>query len=530
MSKTNGGTITQRLGSVVNDLIREPGFYANTREVFQEKIDMLDLAMKTPCMVSRLPSIEAELYDMLDGLGIDYIRGMSPDYYKEVVDANNVPYNANFETQMFEFMYRNFEQYPTPEEYMQRIVDRLSTSEEVRSGQSLRLRILKRFIRDGNYLRDANYGGHLEIKKFVREKLKRAPSFEDVCEHIDDGVFNLLKGATKQQKKPEGKFGLLKLADDLATGKFRTGGATKRGLYLFAMVFCMTFAQGDPVTDIEKNLFGDYYSDNLMRFITDAYRDILTDYEAIPSGQGINFKNFAEMICLYFIMQDISSEEKIKQSARMIEEVQAEYVPNHEDIADFDTIFYRDLGIVFDQTPEQFKRFILDNFNCSTNVRDEKTGRLYSIGVMQAQSEQHSAQEVHQKLVRRLMKKTDLSACNYGLWFTDVHGLDEQSVEEPEKFEDFKKLLLNIDRLLREDRFFSPHNVNRTAILVVFYYFYNESHNRDIRRRWQNFAEHCYCFSQSANYWLERAFYQPLNYKNIFDVSVIFSSYAYLNF
>ena len=37
---------------------------------------------------------------------------------------------------------------------------------------------------------------------------------------------------------------MLKLADDLSDGKFRSGGATRKGLYLFAMVYGMTYCPG----------------------------------------------------------------------------------------------------------------------------------------------------------------------------------------------------------------------------------------------------------------------------------------------
>ena len=519
------GSITRRLNRLVDELSDEIKSYSYTKKAVEEKLNLLELVTHTDCMQSRVPSVRAEVYRMLNALKLSYEKNMPPDYYRQLVNAIDLPDGEVFERRMFEFMYKNFEQYPTPSDYMRRLVKRLSNTADGWGAQPLRLQILKQFIKYGDYLREARYGGRLEIIKYVKEKIDRAPTDDDVCDYLDDGVFDRLKDATKAQKKPEGKFGLLKLADDLAAGKFRTGGAAKRGLYLFAMAYDMTYAQGDPVTDIEKNLFRDYYADNLMRYLSADYR--AGDYEAAPSGQGINYKNFAEMIYLYFINQNLSSREKIKQSARMIDDVQAEYLAVNDSN---NTKFYRDYGDVFDRAPEEFKEYILDNYDCSTDMIDPKTGRHYNIGALQVRSEQYSAQATLEELTKKLSKKINLADCNYGLSFNSVRGLDAQAVDDPIKFDAFQKIIGDIDRLLKDDRVFAPQNVNRTAILVVFYYFYNEARNKDSGRRWKDFADHFDRFKHEADYWLERALYQPLDVKNIFDMSAAFSSYVHLNF
>ena len=106
----------------------------------------------------------------------------------------------------------------------------------------------------------------------------------------------MLNNATKEQRRPDGTYGLIKLADDLALGKFRTGGSTKKGLYLFAMVYNMTYYPGETKnsknirmfnydSDIEKNLFRDYYCNNLIRFITKSYKG-RNVYEVIKELQN----------------------------------------------------------------------------------------------------------------------------------------------------------------------------------------------------------------------------------------------------
>lgn len=85
----------------------------------------------------------------------------------------------------------------------------------------------------------------------------------------------------------------LKLEDDLQSGNFRTNGRTRKDLYMFAFVFGMTSSfekddlEYDERTDIEKNLFQDYYTDNLLRHISDKYKKDSRRFDAEPSGAGI---------------------------------------------------------------------------------------------------------------------------------------------------------------------------------------------------------------------------------------------------
>ena len=90
----------------------------------------------------------------------------------------------------------------------------------------LRLRILKQFIKYGNYLEDAGFRGRAAIQKYVGRRTNKKVQENDVLTDLDDGVFDVLGGASKAQRRPNGTYGLLKAADDLASGKFRMGGTT----------------------------------------------------------------------------------------------------------------------------------------------------------------------------------------------------------------------------------------------------------------------------------------------------------------
>ena len=75
----------------------------------------------------------------------------------------------------------------------------------------------------------------------------------------------------------------------------------------------------------------------------------------------------------------------------------------------------------------------------------------------------------------------------------------------------------------------SPDAVTRTSLIVAYYYYYNAVHEDDGDDKWKNFAEVFKSFQAGIDPKLQEAHYQPLSGKNIFDVLVTFSSYAYLN-
>ncbi len=146
-------------------------------------------------------------------------------------------------------------------------------------------------------------------------------------------VVDLYKNDKRDVKKKirnrEKDFKLLQLCDDFAGGNFRAQKRTKRYLYYFAIMFEMTFSLDgvlyDDVTDIEKNLFYDYYNDNLLRMLEQRYSNpkTLSSFEREPIGDGINYKSFAEAIYLYYLYHTelkMSPGKKINTAEKMIAE------------------------------------------------------------------------------------------------------------------------------------------------------------------------------------------------------------------
>jgi len=567
-------TITRRLESAMDGLQSEFRALCD-RQDFERKLEALKAADSRSDRSSKLRS----LCDMFDLCGIAYERGRDYAYYERLVKKSDIPTSVEIADRMLIALYHRYEDYPAPEEYMQRMVDRLCRPEDDWGHDSLRLRILKQFIKYGDYLRDAGYGGRKAIRDYVRAKGIRISSDADVLDGLDDGVFNFLITAKKAQKKPGAIFGLLKTADDLASGSFRVEGATKKSLYLFAMVYDMTYYSGndsarefiDPETDIEINLFRDYYCNNLMRYISETYRKRINEYEPDPSGQGINYKNFAEMIYLYYIAREYSPLEKIRLSSQMIGRVQRRQFKRGklDSRAAGGTAFFRNIFSedILSMSEDQFESFICSHYDCDTyagsyeaagKTKDMKTSEI------QMETEQVSAFNVYRSILSAL-KDTGIAPenCNYGLWFTDVAAFrkkgygkicDRHADIDPDQFDEFIELLFGINSfagVTAEEEaavsggshekpepsvmktralFISDASaMTRTSLIVAYYYYYNAFYENDPRFKWMSFEEVYNHFKQHIDEKLAAAYYQPLSGRNIFDVMIAFSAYAYQN-
>lgn len=390
-------------------------------------------------------------------------------------------------------LYESYRAYPSPADYMQRLVDRCCSPEDPWQDDTLRLRILKQFIKYGNYLATGQIGKKKYIQQYVALSLEQDKATDsDVLTHLDDHVFalivspsvaeieavlrraaesapdefqaqklcpllldpenaalpsafdakdyqaavdlllqpgslaqltgyilcrhasvvygrdikeadearsllgeklcstlspliaNSISRAVQQaenrsrcvhsftpilKKNAGGKelvehlcsqlrksihlqineedYRLLQISDSLASGLFSKGGATKQNLYLFAIVYGMSYhcpshtsAPYNAQKDVDKNLFTDYYAANVMQYLSPAALNEKNSMEIIPSGSSINYKNYAEMIYLYAICQDerilpekqkgklsenekqvCLAKEKLKLAARMIDAV-----------------------------------------------------------------------------------------------------------------------------------------------------------------------------------------------------------------
>ncbi len=565
------GTITRKMKSTRKDIYRN----LLTRSDFDFKISQLREAQP-----SQRPTVCAELCEMFTALNIPCLKGKDADYYSELADRSELPDLHSIEEKIVNSMFDIFGNFPTPEAYMLRIVNRLSDPADGWQNDTLRLRILKQFIKYGNsltYYRDKTavhvYCGESYLRKYVKAKtgkaVKGTEGLTAAIGEIDDHVFDVLPEATKAQKKPDGTYGLLRLADDLAAGKFKAGGATKRDLYMFAIVFDMTYAVNrseDALTttelfsyetDIEKNLFEDYYANNLMRFLTNAYAGDLAAYEPDPSGAGINYKNFAEMVYIYFISKDLEPVEKLRRASEMIErltETEQEELPENSSTQFFNTLFTEE---ILSMSEKEFEAFVVANYDRRLQFKgiDKKNQPYTGIKApIQVQTAQETAFRIYKKLIDEIFDAFDADSGNnlsYGLWFVDVPFFQKSGTEmladilnrgkkphnDPKKTADFVKLLSGINQFLagqggqlcKKLTVSQPEDMTRTALIVAFYYRYNQKY--ELKGAFKSFAEVMDDYTNPVNglnSLLEQAGYQPINDRNIFDLAVIFSSYAYL--
>jgi len=418
---------TTRLDMIFDDLKAE-SFLS------REDLDRQLRAVKDAAGMSNEPEELEKLYMLLDSARIPYERGLSVRRYEDLVNAAGLPDRDQLEEKIIRLLFEKFEGYVSPSEYMKKIVDRCANPEDHWEKDPLRLRILKQFVKYGGCLayktsegcasgktkKVVMYGGDSAIRRYLSGKSKaegiRFRSFTDQADLLEDDIFDLLnvddirsmvksgvistakgKDQIKDRRK---KYGLLKLADDLAGGHFRTQGATKKGLYLFALVYNMTYVYPDglgtivdPDTDIEINLFEKYYGNNLMRFLNESGDDSSQngEFDLNPTGQGINYKNFAEMIYLYYISKgrmeddDYTPEkiqDKIRRSDEMITRIRnrqaGKPVPEDRDrdMASSVTVYFRNLaqpdtgrtGSIFQRSEKEFEEFLIRHYDCNVLV------------------------------------------------------------------------------------------------------------------------------------------------------------------
>lgn len=824
------GTITRAMAEVFDDLGEEFGAMYVAGD-FRRKVAQLMTAK------SERRQILGELYTMFDECGIPYQQNQGNSYYQKLVDTVELPHFTDVEDRILWALFQRHRAFLSPSQYMERIVNRLEDPADGWQNDTLRLRILKRFIKYGNYLSDMTEvrrgkngketavpkaGGRTVIEDYVHQKTGMKPDVETVLANLDDGVFarleqisadarrtgeqkiaaavnvfvaigsercekaltpgqaailldgqkmkrvetdlarsrreeaqrafaktwqsalesethgpalaDLLGGYAEAKKAARGKknvkipaslaakrreeqekarqalvdyaagqlgltlteeqmtlilsarkwkamqeelaqstgapdfdsqwdamlsavtdapradtlevllrwndrqlsqekdvaiamdavrkardyaheirqtatamdgpVGLLRMVDDLASGMFREGGVTRRSLYLFAMVYDMTFYTGAANairrdTDVEKNLFQDYYSNSMMRYLSESFREKRSETELDPAGQGINYKNFAEMCYLYYISQPgLTAVKKIQGATRMIQRLrESQRGAARPEQADQGTAYFK--GRVFRtpgvkhlfvedllaQTPAEFEAFLAEHYDCNTQ-------RGYAMGVLDLETEQNTAFENYQEILERLKEVLresglepgeELEVCSYGLCFADLgaykkdgfadggadegqlasfqelveafqrrHGERTRQQTDTAEYEAFMELLLGVNRILgrtvservsyqsvAEERtaqshhvikalsVTSPRRMTRSSMIVAYYYYYNAQREEKRAEELRSFRAFYQDFTEELNDYLVDSNYLPMSSKNIFDVLVAFSAFAY---
>lgn len=262
----------------------------------------------------------------------------------------------------------------------------------------------------------------------LRNELAGSALPETVREHLElfaelqkryGGVVRLLNNRFTIAQAAKNKSAIVDAAETMAAAAFGTVSSTRQDLYVFAIAFEMTLSgtgklpsEGDEDynTDIAKNLFYDYYSDNVLNALLcgdeGAAGQNNQPAQENVSGYGINYKNYSEVCFLYFIRKkDLSALEKLASARGMIEECKRS--PEAKNYADLETAnddvrkteiyrinFFRNL---LSLPAEEFKAFLLKHYECKgSNVRED-----------QLSAERRTATELFEAMLSEIEKEPD---------------------------------------------------------------------------------------------------------------------------
>lgn len=223
-----------------------------------------------------------------------------------------------------------------------------------------------------------------QLKKIPRTK--KTGEIGNAAELYTQTKKDRLKTIKAAAKKRELDYELLDMCSDLAAGNFRVNGKTKVYLYYFAFMFKMTVPlmgkKEDEKTDFAKNMFQDYYNDNLLRALEGNDDDSVTsddvekkqkaasDIEKEPTGEGINFKNFVEAIYIYFLCRDdlkLTPGEKIDRAEAVINEcveLAKKSKASKNKSSSEHTCVYRDhhMNVLLNKSIEELTEYVADKY------------------------------------------------------------------------------------------------------------------------------------------------------------------------
>lgn len=399
-----------------------------------------------------------ELVRNLNHAGIPCSLQDGTDTLKACVEK--LPFSADMDRHLFDILHMIYETALSPAETIEFLVSNLG--EKSYQKDSVRLAILKQFLKNTNY----HTAPIVALICNENPELSNNKCPEEIAEAASERLFDLLN--TRLSKDEKKKYSLLRLCDDLATGRFKSNGSTRTELYMFAFAFDMTVFVDpekdvfDPKRDIEKNLFQDYYANSMLRFVSDDYRSHSSDYEAEPSGEGINYKNFAEVIYLYYLTRkDLpvrtrisSAEKKIDECVRYVSEGKADR--EQETIRRLATenkytYLYKDLYLtmVCDLSEEELVPFIC----CNYAVAEAASSKAR----ITVEEETNTAKFYYYQVVNQ-KSSMDLSP-------EEEQGVDEYLPDDP----DFKDCIHHMMELLYEPLSCSKEVITRTDILRAYY-------------------------------------------------------------
>lgn len=262
---------------------------------------------------------------------------------------------------------------------------------------STRLLILKQFIKVFGWCEGVKHDKDSHGEGYRCLKLKKKMEFlkydrHEMAVRLDESIFDEFAFSSRGHAEDH-NFRMIKVADSLADGFFGSKNPTREDLYVFSIAFGMTFSPTVPDKetdreaydrDIRKNLFFDYYTDNLVNdaaaLLSGEAEDSRGKKEKFVLGYGVNYKNFLEVIYLYYIAQkDLTPLEKFVRAREMINECSSSRAAmSKEDLetkggseaATPGTQQYKSLYSKYVAKPEsEFKKMVLQKYACRNDIR-----------------------------------------------------------------------------------------------------------------------------------------------------------------
>lgn len=465
-----------------------------------------------------------ELVEKLKMAGLDARKDMSIEELRACVKM--LPDGIKMDRMMFDVLFSFYREFETPAKQMENIVRKIGVDKY--RNCSVRLSILKQFILNTDYhtgpVREMIRSRiHTETGNVV-SRYKVEPEF--LADWADESLFNVLSyQLTKDEKK---KYALLRLCDDLASGRFRTNGSTRYSLYMFAFAFDMIFypdttsSDYDQAKDIEKNLFFDYYGNHMLRYLDGGEKQNSSDYESAPTGEGINYKNYAEIVYLYYLnRKDLTIRERIRRSESMIEKCKQLAVKKtkttttgkqsgKKDATNENyTYVYKDycLETLYKLDEDKIPEHILKHFLCL-----EK--KAYRTSLM-VSSETMTAMYHYRSFIKRRFK----------IQSSKKLGVEKLLSDNPDWDESYVRLIRKLNEMLHPTIKTLETHLTRDELIAVFYDYCCTDTSQEGMSLKELYDDCC----QKLNPILADSRFQPLKVTNIFDIFMIIMLYRYLN-
>lgn len=403
------------------------------------------------------------------------------------------------------------------------------------------------------------------------KKAKKPCSYEDALKELLFNRYNEAIKASgflyKENKKlilsetnpgkenyEDSGYAFLYMANKLANAEFSGQGESSREfLYIFATAFEMIYGCSDissddyEIRDIEKNLFLDYYCDNIVNDPESA----LNDKKKLVSGKGINYKNFAETAFLWALSSEENKTAKEKLLAaydiifycRKNGKTVSEFDQTKEGIKDNNELtlpYQNDFNniVIKEKSRENIKKYLINNFPCvnDNNYFGINAENRTAKKIIDEQGEKINT------LFKSIVKENGWNEYDKTAFFESCYNFNFTCDNK-----EMQKLLLLITKRLNtvKNNRLTYNQVCRTTLLIQCYYYM-----RMINLIFRKEASKVPCMSFSKYYrWfckdihgqsqttdmvidydgadnlLKKAGYQCINPKNILDIYLIFLAY-----